>query len=141
MSYSDDDQVIGIQRNDLTAIIAVHISTKLAEEYQNLRLLKRQQGASVRNPTRHRVAGSAGLYSRCFNKGSIRDVTVVNELVTAYKQDPEEVQKLLEENEGEDITRSAVKVFRSSWTKKNPVSVIQTPLTPSMAVPVGSCRR
>ncbi|WP_407238520.1 KorB domain-containing protein [Escherichia coli] len=30
-----------------------------------------------------------------FNKGSIRDVTVVNELVTAYKQDPEEVQNFL----------------------------------------------
>ncbi|MCP6519376.1 chromosome partitioning protein ParB, partial [Klebsiella pneumoniae] len=53
-----------------------------------------------------------------FNKGSIRDVTVVNELVTAYKQDPEEVQKLLEENEGEDITRSAVKVFREFLDEK-----------------------
>ncbi len=52
-----------------------------------------------------------------FNKGSIRDVAV-NELVTAYKQDPEEVQKLLEENEGEDITRSAVKVFRESRRKR-----------------------
>lgn len=53
-----------------------------------------------------------------FNKGSIRDVTVVNELVTAYKQDPEEVKKLLEENEGEDITRSAVKVFREFLDEK-----------------------
>ena len=46
-----------------------------------------------------------------FNKGSIRDVTVVNELVTAYKQDPEEVQNCLKRTR-EDITRSAVKVFR-----------------------------
>ena len=39
--YSDDDQVIeNIQRNDLTAReIAVHIGRKLAEGYQNLRLL------------------------------------------------------------------------------------------------------
>ncbi|TLL87789.1 chromosome partitioning protein ParB, partial [Staphylococcus aureus] len=42
----------------------------------------------------------------------------VNELVMAYKQDPEEVQKLLEENEGEDITRSAVKVFREFLDEK-----------------------
>lgn len=118
--YSDDDQVIeNIQRNDLTAReIAVHIGRKLAEGVSKSQIAKRL-GKSPAFVTQHAaLLDLPDCIADAFNKGSIRDVTVVNELVTAYKQDPEEVQKLLEENEGEDITRSAVKVFREFLDEK-----------------------
>lgn len=118
--YSDDDQVIeNIQRNDLTAReIAVHIGRKLAEGVSKSQIAKRL-GKSPAFVTQHAaLLDLPDCIADAFNKGSIRDVTVVNELVTAYKQDPEEVQKLLEENEGEDITRSAVKVFREYLDEK-----------------------
>lgn len=47
-----------------------------------------------------------------FNEGRVRDVTTVNELVTAYKSHPGEVVAWLREGEPE-ITRSAVKLLRA----------------------------
>jgi len=118
--YSDDDQVIeNIQRNDLTAReIAVHIGRKLAAGVTKSQIAK-ALGKSPSFVTQHAaLLDLPDCIADAFNKGVIRDVTVVNELVTAYKQDPEEVQKLLEENQGEDITRSAVKVFREFLDEK-----------------------
>lgn len=118
--YSDDDQVIeNIQRNDLTAReIAVHIGRKLAEGVSKTQIAKRL-GKSPAFVTQHAaLLDLPDCIADAFNSGVIRDVTVVNELVTAYKQDPEEVKMLLEDNEGEDITRSAVKVFREYLDNK-----------------------
>lgn len=118
--YSDDDQVIeNIQRNDLTAReIAVHIGRKLAAGVSKSQIAK-ALGKSPAFVTQHaNLLDLPDCIADAFNNGSIRDVTVVNELVTAYKQDPEEVKKLLEENEGEDITRSAVRVFREFLDEK-----------------------
>lgn len=118
--YSDDDQVIeNIQRNDLTAReIAVHIGRKLAAGVSKSQIAK-TLGKSPAFVTQHAaLLDLPDCIADAFNSGLIRDVTVVNELVTAYKQDQEEVQKLLEENEGEDITRSAVKVFREFLDEK-----------------------
>ena len=112
--YSDDDQVIeNIQRNDLTAReIAVHIGRKLAAGVSKSQIAK-TLGKSPAFVTQHAtLLDLPECIATAFNNGLIRDVTVVNELVTAYKQDPDEVQKLLEDNGGEDITRSAVKLFR-----------------------------
>lgn len=112
--YSDDDQVIeNIQRNDLTAReIAVHIGRKLSAGVTKSQIAK-ILGKSPSFVTQHAaLLDLPECIAKAFNNGLIRDVTVVNELVTAYKQDPAEVEKLLEENAGEDITRSAVKVFR-----------------------------
>lgn len=112
--YSDDDQVIeNIQRNDLTAReIAVHIGRKLAAGVSKSQIAK-TLGKSPAFITQHAtLLDLPECIATAFNNGLIRDVTVVNELVTAYKQDPDEVQKLLEDNGGEDITRSAVKLFR-----------------------------
>lgn len=118
--YSDDDQVIeNIQRNDLTAReIAVHIGRKLAAGVSKSQIAK-ALGKSPAFVTQHAaLLDLPDCIAEAFNSGLIRDVTVVNELVTAYKQDPDEVQKLLEENGGEDITRSAVKVFREFLDEK-----------------------
>ncbi|EAT2029975.1 transcriptional repressor gene korB [Citrobacter freundii] len=128
--YSDDDQVIeNIQRNDLTAReIAVHIGRKLAAGVTKSQIAK-TLGKSPAFVTQHAaLLDLPDCIADAFNKGLIRDVTVVNELVTAYKQDPDEVQKLLEENEGEDITRSAVKVFREflddkEANKRDPLTI------------------
>ncbi|EBM5962836.1 TPA: ParB/RepB/Spo0J family partition protein [Salmonella enterica subsp. enterica serovar 16:l,v:-] len=118
--YSDDDQVIeNIQRHDLTAReIAVHIGRKLSAGVTKSQIAK-ALGKSPAFVTQHAaLLDLPECIAAAFNNGLIRDVTVVNELVTAYKQDPDEVQKLLEENEGEDITRSAVKVFREFLDEK-----------------------
>ena len=52
-----------------------------------------------------------------FNEGRVRDVTTVNELVTAYKSHPGEVMGWLREGEPE-ITRSAVKLLRAFLGEK-----------------------
>ncbi len=118
--YSDDDQVIeNIQRNDLTAReVAVHIGRKLASGLTKSQIAK-SLGKSPAFVTQHAaLLDLPDCIADAFNQGLIRDVTVVNELVTAYKQDAGEVKKLLQENEGEDITRSAVKVFREFLDEK-----------------------
>ncbi|MFI3186199.1 MAG: transcriptional repressor KorB C-terminal beta-barrel domain-containing protein, partial [Methylococcaceae bacterium] len=46
-----------------------------------------------------------------FNVGRTKDVTVVNELVTAYKKNPQEVADWLAD-ETQELTRGAVKLFR-----------------------------
>jgi ParB family chromosome partitioning protein len=119
--YSDDDQVIeNIQRNDLTAReIAVHIGRKLAEGVSRTQIAK-NLGKSPAFVTQHAaLLDLPDCIAEAFNHGLIRDVTVVNELVTAYKQDPDEVKKLLEDNDGEDITRSSVKLFREYLDEKS----------------------
>ena len=119
--YSDDDQVIeNIQRNDLTAReVAVHIGRKLAAGVTKSQIAK-TLGKSPAFVTQHAaLLDLPDCIADAFNNGLIRDVTVVNELVTAFKQDPDEVKKLLEENEGEDITRSAVKIFREYLDEKD----------------------
>jgi len=118
--YSDDDQVIeNIQRNDLTAReVAVHIGRKLAAGLTKSQIAK-ILGKSPAFVTQHAaLLDLPDCIADAFNQGLIRDVTVVNELVTAYKQDAGEVKKLLQENAGEDITRSAVKVFREFLDEK-----------------------
>lgn len=121
--YLDDDQIIeNIQRNDLTVReIADYIGRKLSEGLSKSQIAKKL-GKSPAFVTQHvTLLDLPDCIAHAFNNGYIRDVTVINELVTAYKQDSEEVIKFLEDNNGEDITRSAVKVFREYLDEKNNV--------------------
>jgi ParB family transcriptional regulator, chromosome partitioning protein len=52
-----------------------------------------------------------------FNAGRVKDVTVVNELVTAFKKKPKEVSGWLGD-ENQEITRGAVKLLREFLENK-----------------------
>ena len=112
--YSETDQVVeNLQRNELTAReIANYIGRELSKG------LKRGQIASNISKSAAFVTQHAALLdlpepiALAFNEGRVRDVTTVNELVTAYKSNPGEVAAWLREGEPE-ITRSAVKLLRA----------------------------
>jgi ParB family chromosome partitioning protein len=112
--YSETDQVVeNLQRNELTAReIANYIGRELSKG------LKRGQIASNISKSAAFVTQHAALLdlpepvALAFNEGRVRDVTTVNELVTAYKSHPGEVAAWLREDEPE-ITRSAVKLLRA----------------------------
>ncbi|MEN5023201.1 ParB/RepB/Spo0J family partition protein [Pantoea agglomerans] len=119
--YSDDDQVIeNIQRSDLTPReIAEYIGRKLAEGLNKSEVAKKL-GKSPAFVTQHSTLLDLPFcIAEAFRDGTIRDLTVVNELVTAFKTNPEDVEAFLAENTGEDITRSAVKIFREYLEEKS----------------------
>lgn len=117
--YSATDQVVeNLQRNDLTAReIANYIGRELSKG------LKRGQIASNISKSPAFVTQHAALLdlpepiALAFNQGRVRDVTTVNELVTAYKAQPGAVAAWLGEGEPE-ITRGAVKLLRAFLGEK-----------------------
>ena len=117
--YSATDQVVeNLQRNELTAReIANYIGRELSKG------LKRGQIASNISKSPAFVTQHAALLdlpepiALAFNQGRVRDVTTVNELVTAYKVQPGAVAAWLGEGEPE-ITRGAVKLLRAFLGEK-----------------------
>lgn len=117
--YSETDQVVeNLQRNELTAReIANYIGRELSKG------LKRGQIASNISKSPAFVTQHAALLdlpepvALAFNQGRVRDVTTVNELVTAYKAQPGAVAAWLGEGEPE-ITRGAVKLLRAFLGEK-----------------------
>lgn len=117
--YSATDQMVeNLQRNELTAReIANYIGRELSKG------LKRGQIASNISKSPAFVTQHAALLdlpepiALAFNQGKVRDVTTVNELVTAYKAQPDAVAAWLSEGEPE-ITRSAVKLLRAFLGEK-----------------------
>ena len=117
--YSATDQVVeNLQRNELTAReIANYIGRELSKG------LKRRQIASNISKSPAFVTQHAALLdlpepvALAFNQGRVRDVTTVNELVTAYKAHPDAVSAWLGEGEPE-ITRRTVKLLRAFLGEK-----------------------
>lgn len=111
--YVDDDQVIeNLHRDDLTAReIADHIGRKLAKGMKKGEIAK----AICKSPafvTQHvALLDLPDPIAIVFNNGRVKDVTTVNELVTAYKNDPEEVEIWLSD-ENQELTRTSVKLLR-----------------------------
>ena len=87
--YNEADQVVeNLQRNELTAReIADYIGRELAKGVKK------------------------GEIAKAISSGRVKDVTVVNELVTAFKKKPQEVTDWLED-ENQEITRGSVKLLR-----------------------------
>jgi len=118
--YNEVDQVIeNLQRNQLTAReIADYLGRELAKGIQQ-REIARSIGKSPAFVTQHiALLDLPEPIAQAFNAGRARDVTVVNELVTAMKKNPREVTEWLEDNDGQDITRSAVKLLRQFLEEK-----------------------
>lgn len=111
--YNEADQVIeNLQRNDLTAReIADYIGRELAKGLKRGDIAK-SIGKSPAFVTQHAaLLDLPDAIATVFNNGRCRDVTVINELVTASKKKPVEVAEWLAD-EDQEITRGSVKLLR-----------------------------
>ena len=118
--YNEVDQVIeNLQRNQLTAReIADYIGREQAKGIRQSEIA-RSIGKSPAFVTQHiNLLDLPEPIAQAFNSGRASDVTTVNELVTAFKKNPREVADWLEDNDGQDITRSAVKLLRQFLEEK-----------------------
>ena len=118
--YNEVDQVIeNLQRNELTAReIADYIGRELAKGIRHGDIAK-SIGKSPAFVTQHiNLLDLPEPIAQAFNSGRASDVTTVNELVTAFKKNPREVTDWIEDNDGQDITRSAVKLLREFLEEK-----------------------
>ena len=117
--YNEADQVIeNLQRNDLTAReIADYIGRELAKGAKKGEIAK-AIGKSPAFVTQHvTLLDLPDAIAKAFNSGRCRDVTVINELVTAHKRKPQEVADWLGD-EGQEITRGSVKMLRDFLDEK-----------------------
>jgi ParB family chromosome partitioning protein len=111
--YSEIDQVIeNLQRNELTAReIADFVGRELAKGKKKGEIAK-QLGKSPAFITQHaNLLDLPEPIAAAFNGGRARDVTVVNELLTAFKKDPGVVSAWLDD-ETQELTRTSVKLLR-----------------------------
>ncbi|MDP5168569.1 ParB/RepB/Spo0J family partition protein [Pseudomonas syringae] len=111
--YTPDDQVIAnIQREGHTALeIATLISKRLAVGMKKSEIAK-AWGKSNAFVTQHVGLLEMPLpIADAFHSGRVKDLTVLNELLTAYKKQPKEVEAWLAD-ETQDVTRSSVKLLR-----------------------------
>ena len=111
--YNEADQVIeNLQRNELTAReIADFIGRELAKGKKKGEIAK-EIGKSPAFVTQHvTLLDLPEPIAEAFNSGRGKDVTVINELVTAYKKNPDEVAAWLADD-SQELTRGSVKLLR-----------------------------
>jgi len=112
-NYNVDDQVIeNLQRNELTAReIADFIGRELAKGRKKGEIAK-TVGKSAAFITQHvTLLDLPEPIAETFNSGRVKDVTVINELVTAYRKNPDEVSVWLADD-SQEMTRGSVKLLR-----------------------------
>ena len=118
--YNEADQVVeNLQRNELTAReIADFIGRELAKGIKKIEIAK----AISKSPafvTQHiTLLDLPDPIAEVFNSGQVKDVTVINELVTAYKKKPQEVSDWLDDD-SQEITRGSVKLLREFLDDKS----------------------
>lgn len=111
--YSQVDQVIeNLQRNELTPReIANWIGREMAAGKKKGDIAK-SLGKSAAFVSQHvTLLDLPDPIARVFHSARVNDVTVVNELVTAFRKNPIEVANWLED-ESQELTRGSVKLFR-----------------------------
>ena len=117
--YNEADQVIeNLQRNDLSAReIADYIGRELAKGLKRGDIAK-SIGKSPAFVTQHAaLLDLPDAIATVFNNGRCRDVTVINELVTASKKRSVEVAEWLADLD-QEITRGSVKLLREFFDDK-----------------------
>lgn len=123
--YSEVDQVVeNLQREALTAReIADFIGRELSQGIKKGEIAK-SLGKSAAFVTQHvTLLDLPEPIADVFNSQRCKDVTVINELVTAYKKQPDEVTNWLSDD-NQEITRGTVKLLRDylDETKSNDTS-------------------
>lgn len=111
--YNEADQVIeNLQRNELTAReIADYIGRELAKGVKKGGIAS-AIGKSAAFVSQHvTLLDLPEPIAEAFNSGRASDVTVINELVKAYKKNPDEVVAWLSD-EDQELTRGSVKLLR-----------------------------
>ncbi len=117
--YNESDQVIeNLQRNELTAReIADFIGRELAKGRKKGEIAK-SIGKSAAFVSQHvTLLDLPEPIALAFNNGRGKDVTVINELVTAYKKNPDEVAAWLADD-SQELTRGSVKMLREFLDEK-----------------------
>jgi ParB family chromosome partitioning protein len=117
--YNEVDQVVeNLQRNELTAReIADYIGRELAKG------MKKGQIATAISKSPAYVTQHAALLdlpepiATAFAAGRVKDVTVINELVTIHKKWPRDVVTWLA-RESQEVTRSSIKFLRAFLEEK-----------------------
>lgn len=118
--YDDDDQIIeNIQREgQAPREIANAIGRKLASGEKKKAIAERW-GKSPSWVTQYvTLLDLPEPIAAVFNNGRANDVTVVNELVTAFKENPKEIGAWLS-IASQEITRGEVKLLREFLSEKN----------------------
>lgn len=111
--YNVDDQVIeNLQRNELTAReIADYIGRELAKGRKKGDIAK-DIGKSASFVSQHvTLLDLPEPLAEAFSSGRVKDVTVLNDLATAFKKSPGEVTDWLEDDT-QEVTRGTVKLLR-----------------------------
>lgn len=111
--YNEADQVVeNLQRNELTAReIADFIGRELAQGMKKGEIAKAISKSAAFVSQHVTLLDLPDPIAEAFNSGRASDVTVVNELVTAFKKKPQEVSSWLGD-ENQEITRGSVKLLR-----------------------------
>lgn len=111
--YNEADQVIeNLHRNDLTAReIADYIGRELARGLRRNQIARRISKSAAYITQHAALLDLPDPVAQAFTEGRVRDVTLVNELVSAHKMQPDTVAAWLAEP-GQDITRSTVRLLR-----------------------------
>jgi ParB family chromosome partitioning protein len=111
--YNEADQVVeNLQRNELTAReIADFIGRELAKGIKKGDIAKAISKSPAFISQHVTLLDLPEPLAQVFNTGRVRDVTVVNELMTAYKKTPQDVAAWLGDA-NQEITRGSVKLLR-----------------------------
>lgn len=118
--YNDADQVIeNLQRNELTAReIADYIGRELAKGVKKGDIAA-AIGKSAAFVSQHvTLLDLPEPIAEAFNTGRVNDVTVINELVKAYKKNSDEAVAWLGDDD-QEITRGSVKLLREYLDDKH----------------------
>ena len=112
--YNEADQVVeNLQRNELTAReIADYIGRELAKGIKKGDIAKAISKSAAFVSQHVTLLDLPDPIATAFNAGRVRDVTVINELVTAFKKDSQTVAEWLGD-ENQEITRGSVKELRA----------------------------
>ncbi len=118
--YNEADQVVeNLQRNELTAReIADFIGRELAKGMKKGEIAKAISKSPAFISQHVTLLDLPDPLAQVFNSGRVRDVTVVNELMTAYKKTPQEVTGWLGDA-SQEITRGSVKLLREFLEAKS----------------------
>jgi len=111
--YNEADQVVeNLQQNDLTAReIADCIGRELAKGVKKIDIAKAFSKSPAFISQHVTLLDLPDPIAHEFNKGRIKDVTLINELVNLAKREPEKVTAWLSK-EDQEITRGTVKELR-----------------------------
>lgn len=112
--YNEADQVVeNLQRNALTPReIADFIGRELAKGFKKNEIAKIISKSPAFVTQHVNLLDLPDPIADAFNAGRTKDVTVVSELLTAFKRNAKEVGDWLAEGD-QEITRSAVKLLRA----------------------------